>query len=172
MPLLSIVVPVYNVDKYLKEGIDSLLNQSVEDVEIICVDDKSTDDSLLLLSEYANKDARVKVVEMSKNSGPSSARNIGMKIATGKYITFFDADDIVSNVMYKKMIEEAEKFDVDIVQCAYQTFPEGNQIYAGFPPSQLMHPHEYISSVSHLNSSSNLCSECIRREYLNVWSKG
>ena len=157
MPLLSIVVPVYNVDRYLKEGIDSLLNQSVEDVEIICVDDKSTDDSLLLLSEYANKDARVKVVEMSKNSGPSSARNIGMKIATGKYITFFDADDIVSNVMYKKMIEEAEKFDVDIVQCAYQTFPEGNQIYTGFPPSQLMNPCEYISSVSHLNSSSNLC---------------
>lgn len=157
MALLSIVVPVYNVSRYLKEGLDSLLNQSVEDVEIICVDDKSTDDSLLVLSECAAKDVRVKVVRMDKNSGPSSARNMGIEIATGKYITFFDPDDIVSNDMYKKMIDEAEKYDADIVQCAYQTYPDGNQVYAGFPSNQLMHPCEYIGYVSNLNSSSNLC---------------
>lgn len=99
MALLSIVVPVYNVSKYLRDGLDSLLNQSVEDVEIICVDDCSTDDSLQVLSEYADQNERVRIVKHDVNRGLSAARNTGMKIAEGEFVAFFDPDDKVTKGM-------------------------------------------------------------------------
>ena len=96
-PFFSVIIPVYNVGKYLEECLESLLNQTLENIEIICINDGSTDNSLSILYEYRKKDKRVIVVNKS-NGGVSSARNIGLRIARGEYIVFVDADDIAGPV--------------------------------------------------------------------------
>lgn len=96
MPKISVIVPVYNVEKYLNRCIDSILNQTFEDFELILVDDGSTDKSLKICDEYKIKDGRIKVIH-KKNGGVSSARNTGIDKATGEYITFVDSDDYISN---------------------------------------------------------------------------
>ena len=87
MPKISVIIPVYNVEKYLGECLDSVLRQTLKDIEIICVDDGSTDDSPKILSEYAAKDSRIRIITQP-NGGLSAARNAGMDAATGKYIYF------------------------------------------------------------------------------------
>ena len=93
MPKISIILPIYNVELYLKECLNSLINQTLKDIEIICIDDKSTDNSLSILKEYANKDNRIIVLEQEINQGPGVARNRGIDIAKGDYIMFCDPDD-------------------------------------------------------------------------------
>lgn len=88
MPVLSIIVPVYNVATYLREGLDSILRQEVQDIEVICVDDCSSDSSPDILKEYQAKDNRIQFIRQSENKGPSATRNIGIKYAKGKYIAF------------------------------------------------------------------------------------
>ena len=91
-PEISIIVPVYNVEKYLKRCIDSILNQSFTDFELILVDDGSTDNSGEIIDEYAIKDERIKVIH-KENGGLSSARNVGIEYSKGNYIAFVDSDD-------------------------------------------------------------------------------
>ncbi len=93
MPKISIIIPVYNQTKYIRECLDSCINQTFQDIEIICIDDKSTDDSLEIIKEYAQKDNRIKIIAFSKNKGPGAARNAGLKIAKGSYLMFLDPDD-------------------------------------------------------------------------------
>ena len=100
---VSIIVPVYNNGKYLKTCLDSLINQTLEDVEIIAVDDCSTDNSLLILEEYAKKYPNVKVYHNEKNIGQGASRNRGLEVAKGEYIGFVDSDDYVSRTMYEDM---------------------------------------------------------------------
>lgn len=94
-PKVSIIVPVYNVENYLRKCLDSLINQTLKNIEIICINDGSTDNSLSILEEYASKDERIIVINQ-ENAGVSSARNRGLEIATGEYIAFVDADDSVT----------------------------------------------------------------------------
>ena len=93
MPKVSVVIPVYNAEKYLRECLDSIVNQTFTDIEVICVDDGSTDDSISILEEYANVDNRF-VILRQNNSGPSKARNCGWDIAKSEYVAFLDADDV------------------------------------------------------------------------------
>lgn len=116
--MVSIVVPVYNVEKYLKRCVESILSQTLRDIEIILVDDGSKDDSPRICDEYAKKDARIKVVH-KKNGGLSSARNAGIKIATGQYIGFVDADDSVVPEMYEIMLQAIKREAVDFVMADY-----------------------------------------------------
>ena len=92
--LISIIVPVYNVEKYLKKCIDSILNQTYSNIEILLIDDGSTDNSGIICDNFKKRDSRIKVVH-KKNSGVSSTRNYGLDLATGKYISFVDSDDFV-----------------------------------------------------------------------------
>ncbi|MBZ7982168.1 glycosyltransferase [Campylobacter sp. RM12640] len=92
IPKVSVIIPVYNTEKYLRECLDSVINQSLKEIEIICIDDGSTDNSLEILKEYAAKDNRITVLTQ-ENMGVSVARNCGLEIATGKYIQFLDSDD-------------------------------------------------------------------------------
>lgn len=109
MPKISVVIPVYNVEKYLKECLDSIINQTLSDVEIICVDDGSTDSSLEILREYAEKDSRIKIIQQ-ENQYAGVARNNGMKVATGEYLHFMDSDDfLVDETVYEKMYEIAQQ---------------------------------------------------------------
>src|SRR5699024_8084583 len=93
MPKVSIIVPVYNVEKYLKQALESAVNQTLNDIEIICIDDCSTDNSLNILKEYQLKDNRIKIIEQKENKGQGVARNLGLNIAEGEYIMFLDPDD-------------------------------------------------------------------------------
>lgn len=97
MAKISVLVAVYNTEKYLHQCLDSLINQTFDDIEIICINDVSTDCSLNILQTYAKKDNRVKVLEMPLNSGSAKARNAGLRLATGDFIAFVDSDDWVSN---------------------------------------------------------------------------
>lgn len=118
---VSVVMPVYNTSKYLRECLDSVLDQTLKDIEVICVDDGSTDDSLAVLYEYANKDSRIKIIKQ-KNQYAGVARNNGMKVAKGKYIIFLDSDDIFENKMLEKMYHVATRKNLDIVVCRSNQF--------------------------------------------------
>lgn len=123
-PRVSIIVPVYNVEKYLERCINSLKNQTVEDIEIILVDDSSTDSSLEICKRAASEDSRIKVIH-KENEGAGLARNAALKIATGEYIGFADSDDFVEKDMYKTLCEKAEKYGSDLVMSGV-VFVDGN----------------------------------------------
>lgn len=114
MPLVSVIIPVYNVEQYLKQCLDSVLAQTLLDIEVICVNDSSTDGSLKILEEYAGKDRRITVVTQP-NRGAGAARNKGLSMATGKYLSFLDADDFFEPDMLKLAYEKAEEDKADFV---------------------------------------------------------
>ena len=116
--LISIIVPVYNVEKYLAECLDSLINQTYQYIEIICVNDGSVDNSKSILEEYASKDYRIKIINQN-NQGLSAARNTGMREASGKYIMFVDSDDWIDLCTCKEAVISAEKNHADLVFWSY-----------------------------------------------------
>lgn len=116
---VSVVVPVYKVEKYLERCVNSIIKQSLSELEIILVDDGSPDNCGIMCDSFADKDNRIKVVHKA-NGGLSSARNAGLKIATGEYIGFVDSDDDIETDMYEKMYNAALKYKVDFVMCDYQ----------------------------------------------------
>ena len=118
MKTISVIIPVYNVEPYLRQCIDSVLQQTYRDLEIILVDDGSPDNCPAICDEYAQKDGRVKVVH-KKNGGLSSARNAGMEVATGDYICFFDSDDFVEKDMLEKMLFAIQGNNDDVCICGY-----------------------------------------------------
>lgn len=124
--LISVIIPVYNVEKYIKKCLDSVINQSYKNLQIICVDDGSTDQSGKICDDYSRLDERVSVIH-KKNGGSSAERNTGLEIEKGEYITFVDADDWLENNMYKFMIEKSEQTEsgIDIVACSYNFAYEG-----------------------------------------------
>jgi len=113
MVKVSIIVPIYNVDKYLGKCLESLINQTLKNIEIICVDDGSVDNSLKILEKYAQQDKRIKVISKS-NSGVSDARNMGLENAIGEYIGFIDPDDWIDLDYYEKLYSQAIKYNCDI----------------------------------------------------------
>ena len=112
MPKVSVVIPVYNVEKYLGECLDSVLRQTFKDLEIICVDDGSTDSSPKILADYAAKDSRIKIITQP-NGGLSAARNAGMDAASGKYIYFLDSDDYITDDAMERCVEICERDNLD-----------------------------------------------------------
>lgn len=121
--MISIIVPIYKVEKYLPKCIESLLNQTYRDIQIILIDDGSPDNSGKICDRYSAKDSRIKVIHQA-NSGVSSARNTGLDIALGNYIGFCDPDDFVAPDMYQKMVEAMEREKVDLVVCGYDYYDE------------------------------------------------
>lgn len=113
MAKVSIIVPVYNVEKYLRKCLDSLINQTLKEIEIICINDGSTDKSLEILEEYKNRDSRI-ILLNQENSGQSVARNRGIEIAKGEYIGFVDPDDWVDLDYYEKLYNAASTNNTDI----------------------------------------------------------
>lgn len=128
MSTISIIVPVYKAEKYLSRCMQSLLNQTMSDIEIILVDDGSPDNCPALCDAFASQDMRVKVVH-KRNGGLSSARNAGMEAASGIYIGFVDSDDDVEPDMYEKMLQKAEQYKVDFVMADYRRFETDGTCY-------------------------------------------
>ena len=113
---ISVIVPVYNRENVLRTSLDAVIKQTLKDIEIICINDGSTDSSLDILKEYASKDSRIIIINQS-NQGPSVARNKGIEIANGEFIGFVDSDDIVSADFFEKLYSAASKTNSDIA-CA------------------------------------------------------
>ena len=116
MVKVSVIVPVYNVENYLDQCLTSIVNQTLKEIEIICVNDSSTDGSLDILNKYAKQDARIQIVTQ-ENAGAGAARNRGMTMATGKYLAFLDADDFFEADLLEKQYQMAETDKADFVVC-------------------------------------------------------
>ncbi len=119
--MLSVIIPVYNVEDYLNECLDSVINQTLEDIEIICIDDGSTDNSPNILKEYQKKDSRIKIIT-KENGGQATARNLGIKEAQGEYIAFVDSDDFIEPTMFEKLYTKAKDNNLDIAMCKIATY--------------------------------------------------
>lgn len=117
-PLVSVIVPVYNVEKYLNKCIESLTNQSYENIEILLIDDGSTDNSGKICDEYASADSRIRVIHKI-NGGVADARNLGIQKMNGEYFGFIDGDDTVHQDYIKRLYEIINEYDADISMCAY-----------------------------------------------------
>jgi glycosyltransferase involved in cell wall biosynthesis len=129
MVSISVIVPVYNSEKYLKQCLDSILNQTFKNFELILVDDGSTDESLKIIENYALRDERISVVKQT-NMYAGAARNKGLSVAKGKYVIFLDSDDFFKLRMLEILFKEAEKYNAQIVQCwSYKYDNKTKRIY-------------------------------------------
>lgn len=124
---ISIIIPIYNVDKYLKQCLDSILAQTFQNFEIICIDDGSVDNSFEILKEYKQKDNRFTILQQP-HKGASEARNQGIKLAKGKYILFLDSDDYFENTLLDDMYKRAEKFEADLTVCSSRKVDDDGNI--------------------------------------------
>jgi len=120
-PKISVVIPVYNTESFLRECLDVVINQTLKEIEIICVDDGSTDSSLSILQEYKQRDNRI-IVLTQENKGAGAARNAGLDIAKGEYLSFLDSDDFFDVKMLEKMYKTSENFQTDFTVCFSRTF--------------------------------------------------
>lgn len=162
-PKISVIVPIYNVEKYLEKCIDSIINQTYSNLEIILVNDGSVDNSKNICDQYAISDKRIKVIH-KENGGLSDARNYGLNIATGDYVSFIDSDDYIHPMFYEilwKMIEENEG---DIAQCNFTKYYENNDIVNIKNIEFHKQPHilTNIQALDYLTSDLN---------YIVVWNK-
>lgn len=149
---LSYIIPVYNVEKYLGECVDSILSQKFDDYEIILVDDESPDSCPKICDEYADKYPDIVKVIHQENSGPAAARNNGLEIADGKYIWFVDSDDILNGDHVADIFDCAEKYDIDILQMPFYQFNDGEKSFikadSVFEKDRLFCHDEMVTYVS------------------------
>ena len=176
--LISIVIPVYNAAKYLQRSIGSVMSQTYGNLEIICVDDGSKDESLSMLNSFVAKDSRIKVIS-KENGGSSSARNAGLKVATGKYIGFIDADDYIEPDMYENLVTALENdFDADAAQIfSCEEGEAGSIIKAfgdGFDDADSFTGREFFRSLLLHRGDSSFCTKLFRRDFFEgfLFSEG
>ena len=162
MEKVSIIVPVYNSEKYLKKCLETLCNQTLKDIEIVMVNDGSTDNSEKIIKEKAKEDSRIKLYN-KKNGGQASARNMGLAKATGEYVAFIDSDDYVELDFCEKTYDVAKKNDTDIVCFDYFITEEGNNIYTKILNSKKT---GIISPKDYFFSGPGPCNKLYKREFL------
>ena len=182
---VSVIIPVYNVEKYLEECLNSVINQTLKDIEIICVDDCSTDKSFNILKEYKKKDSRIRLFQNEKNTGgPSIGRNLGIDFALGKYIYFIDSDDYISDDYIENLYMTAEKYNSDIVSNLniYEVIndcikPFQPEVYNNIEKWKKEYPNNYLEGESILSIeneyegkkeflSAACCNKIIKKEFL------
>lgn len=129
-PLVSVLIPAYNVEAYVERALETVLGQTYEHLEVIVIDDGSTDRTLAICEEWARRDGRLHVVSQA-NAGVSAARNKALSLATGDFIGFVDADDYCELNMYEDLVHAAVHHHADIVSCAYYEEEAGNKVYEG-----------------------------------------
>ena len=169
---VSIIVPCYNVAAYLDQCMESLAGQSMEDIEIICVNDGSSDHTAEILREWRDRDGRVRVIDR-KNSGVSAARNSGMEAAAGKYIGFVDPDDVVDRNMFRRLFDAAVEKDADVAVCGYHEFCDRGGMdmpESGWSPSAGFFPEEkaerFRRGTPWSQCAGTVWNKLIRRELL------
>ncbi len=158
-PLISVIIPVYNVEPYLRECLDSVLNQTLRDIEIICINDCSTDGSLAVLNDYASKDERIKVIDKRINEGLSQTRNVGIAAASGKYMLFVDSDDFVDLNLCRKALDCAETNQAELVIYDFVPFRNAEELNAN---------RKRVSTVATLDASDRAS---FLKIYAFAWTK-
>ena len=151
MDKISVIVPVYNVEKYIEKSIISIINQSYTDIEIIVVNDGSTDDSIKICELLSKKDSRISIYN-KENGGLSSARNFGMNFATGKYVIFIDSDDYIDKDMLAELYGNITKYDADVSVCGIYN------VYSGKTVPQ--------------NDDTNIFFECAKEDFIREYLIG
>lgn len=173
-PKISVIIPVYNAEKTLERCLSSVLSQTLKDIEVICVDDGSRDDSARILEKYRKLDERV-VILCQENKGPMSARKLGLSVANAECVTFADSDDYVDSHMYEKMYELLSANNVDIVTSAF--YVEGNYVsvqsdgiaegtYTGERKKYLLNNAIYIVDEYKMGISGSLWSKLFKTSIL------
>lgn len=133
-PKISVIVPVYNTEKYLSKCLDSILNQALKEIEVIVVNDGSKDNSQQIIEQYKEKDSRI-ISIIKSNGGLSDARNCGIEKANGEYLAFIDSDDYIDPIMLKTMLDLAEKHESEIVMCDLVKVDENGNEFRDLPQS-------------------------------------
>ena len=169
-PLISIIVPVYNVEKYLSKCLDSLLRQTISDCEIICVNDGSTDRSLDILQDYAMRDDRITIISQ-ENAGLGAARNAGIRAARGTYLGFIDSDDFADCSLFEKAVNCAEKNKSDVVIFnAYLYFTDScrKTVFRDAEFYRLLEEEEYFTAVEHpkIINSIGVWDKIYRKDFI------
>ena len=180
MTKVSVIIPVYNVEKYLKKCLDSIINQTLKDIEIICINDGSTDSSLDILNDYAKKDKRFKIFSQ-KNQGLGAARNAGLLLAKGDYIYFIDSDDYISTYCLEKLYNNALSNDSDLVINKIGRFTNEGEInysHPGFDLNQIFDNVDFNKFIFNykdikpyvLNKSFSAWSKLYKKSFLDEYS--
>ena len=170
---VSAILPVYNTSKYLKQCLDSVLSQTYANLEVICINDGSTDNSLAILQDYSAKDSRIKIVDQ-KNAGLSAARDAGFTVATGEYVIFIDSDDYVEPDMVKSMLDCAKENKSDIVVCNANEYLEQYNFHFSctwvlekkFRPQKNNFSYSDYKDTIFQISSPNVWTKLFRRDFL------
>ena len=168
MPKVSVIVPVYNMETEVRDCLDSLVAQTEKEIEIIAIDDNSTDQSLEVLKEYARKYSNIKVYHNPENVGQSETRNRGIEVAEGDYIAFLDSDDYVNSGMYKELYEVAEKYNFPELITTGLSFVKGREFLGkdlsyfskGIP--EVIHPAQDKDAI--FNQSPSPCNKLFRKD--------
>ena len=185
MPKISIIIPVYNVEKYLRECLDSCVNQTLEDIEIICVDDASPDNSIKVLEEYQQKDPRIKIFRHEINKNLGAARNTGVVNATGEYVWFVDSDDYIDTKACQILYDAIKDFDVDMLCFSalqfvdtdeYRRFVYHIYYHQGVQINKIYHPKTNWKGITFSNLNVTAWSYIIKSSVIqkfkfreNVW---
>lgn len=160
---VSVIVPIYNTEKFLKKCIDSIVNQTLEEIEIILINDGSTDNSYIICDEYSKKyPQKIKYIN-NKNIGCSATRNLGINLAKGEYIAFVDSDDYINKNMYKEMYEKAKKEDLDIVICGINYLTQKAYLIKKSIPQNIKSKIDYLS---HENRIANPVNKLIKKKII------
>jgi len=170
-PKISIIIPVYNVKIYLRECLDSCVNQTLEDIEIICVDDCSTDNSYEILEEYQQKDSRIKIFKQERNNKQGAARNKGLEVATGEYIWFVDSDDYIDTKACQILYNAIKEFGVDMLCFSATQFTETEknrtfsypQYFQGVQINKIYHPKTNWREIKFYNLNVSPCTYLTKR---------
>ena len=175
MPKVSILVPIYNVEKYLRECLDSCINQTLQDIEIICLNDGSTDSSLEIIKEYAAKDSRVVIVD-KPNSGYGNNMNVGLDKASGEYIGIVESDDLADPNMFEVLYNKAKELDLDFIKSDYRRFIGKEKSYEEFY-TPLYKTNEFYNRIINPQEEKDVFSLIMnnwsgiyKREFLNKYN--
>lgn len=169
MPKVSIIIPIYNVENYVRKTIDSAMNQTESDIEVVLVDDGSTDNSGDICDEYAHKDKRIKVIH-KENGGLSSSRNAGTAIATGKYVMYLDGDDYLRENAVERLLAVMKEYPSDVIQFRYQEVEEGQEPKITEISQEVYQANttgELFENLYHLGGeAASGCTKLIKRELM------
>ena len=174
-PKISIIIPAYNVEKYLRECLDSCINQTLKDIEIICVDDCSTDNSYKILEEYQQKDSRIRIFRQEQNNRQGTARNKGLEIATGEYVWFVDSDDYIDTKACQILYDAIKEFNVDMLCFSAIQFSETNKVrqfsypqyFQGVQINKIYHPKTNWREIHFSNLNVSPCTYLTKRTIIH-----
>ena len=167
MPKVSVIIPFNNVENYIEECLNSVLSQTLEDIEVILINDASTDKTLEIVEGYLQKDSRIKLINITERKGQGFARNRGIEIAKGEYIGFVDSDDFIEPDMFECLYNSAKTNDTDISMCQVREYDDINEKYITSDYYSL----SCLSSFQNEVFSAEDTKNCILDINVALWNK-